>query len=130
MARRMRSRPRKPAWPSLVWNTCGVDAERVERAHAADAEEDLLAQAVLDVAAVEAVGDRAQVVGSFSSMSASSRYSGMRPDVGPPDLRVHGAPARSTSTRTPSHQRERHRVGVEVGVALLLPAVGRSSWRK
>ena len=39
----------------------GVDAEGVERPHAADAEEDLLAQAVLGVAAVEAVGDRADL---------------------------------------------------------------------
>ena len=39
----------------------GVDAERVEGAHAADAEEDLLAEAVLGLAAVEPVGDRPQV---------------------------------------------------------------------
>ena len=35
----------------------GVDAERLEGPHAADAEQDLLADAVLGVAAVEAVGD-------------------------------------------------------------------------
>ena len=49
----MRSRPRKPAWPSLVWKTCVGHAEGVEGADATDAEEDLLADAVLDVAAVE-----------------------------------------------------------------------------
>ena len=51
----------------------GVDAERVERPHAADAEQDLLAQPVLGVAAVEAVGDVAGSSGGFSSMSVSSR---------------------------------------------------------
>ena len=39
----------------------GVDAERVERADAADAEEDLLPQPVLGLAAVEPVGDVAEV---------------------------------------------------------------------
>ena len=36
----------------------GFEAEGAQDAHAADAEDDLLAQAVLGVAAVEAVGDR------------------------------------------------------------------------
>ena len=54
---RTRSSPRNPAWPSLVWNTVGLEAERAQGADAADAEHDLLAQAVVLVAAVEAVGD-------------------------------------------------------------------------
>ena len=40
-----------------------VDAEGPQRPHAADAEDDLLAQAVVRVAAVEAVGDRDAVGG-------------------------------------------------------------------
>ena len=57
----MRSRPRKPAWPSLVWKTWASMPSAVERPHAADAEQDLLAEPVLDVAAVEPVGDRAEL---------------------------------------------------------------------
>ena len=58
--------PRKPAWPSLAWNTSGRgragDARpHAEGADAADAEEELLAQPVLGVAAVEPVGDVAVV---------------------------------------------------------------------
>ena len=56
-SRRMRSTPRKPAWPSFMWNTSGSMPSAAQRAHAADAEQDLLAQAVLGVAAVEPVGD-------------------------------------------------------------------------
>ena len=50
----------------------GVDAEGLEGPDAADAQQDLLAEAVLDVAAVEAVGDGAEL-GGFSSTSVSSR---------------------------------------------------------
>ena len=64
----------------------GVDAERVERPHAADAEEDLLAQAVLGVAAVEPVGDLAQVVGVLVDVGVE-QVERDAADVGPPDLR-------------------------------------------
>ena len=40
----------------------GVDADRLEGPHAADAEQDLLAEPVLGVAAVEPVGDAAHLV--------------------------------------------------------------------
>jgi hypothetical protein len=56
----------------LVWNTWASIAERSQRPHAADAEQDLLAQPVLGVAAVEPVGDARPRVG-FSSTSVSSR---------------------------------------------------------
>ncbi len=47
-------------------------------------------------------------------------------DVGPPHLGDQRCePARSTSTRTPSHRVSAMACGIEVGVALLLPAVGR-----
>jgi hypothetical protein len=98
---RMRSRPRKPAWPSLVWNTSGRrDAEYAsQRAHAADAEQDLLAEPVLGVAAVEPVGDVAAVGSSFSSTSESSSSSGTRPTSARQTRACSGAPAGSTSTR-------------------------------
>ena len=44
---RMRSMPRNPAWPSLVWNTLGFEPRARERPHPADPEQDLLAQPVL-----------------------------------------------------------------------------------
>ena len=62
----------------------GVDAERVEGPHAADAEEDLLAQAVLGVAAVEPVGDRRgarRVVRLDVGVEQVERHPA---DVGPP----------------------------------------------
>ena len=52
---------------------------RGEGADAADAEQDLLADAQLAVAAVERAGDRADVLGVLPGMSASSRSSGTRP---------------------------------------------------
>ena len=50
-----------------------LDAERTERAHASDAEHELLSQAMLAVAAVELVGDRPRPVGGLPSTSVSSR---------------------------------------------------------
>ena len=49
-----------------------VQAERAQRTHAADAEDDLLAQPVLDVAAVEPVGD-AGGLGLLAGRPVSSR---------------------------------------------------------
>ena len=64
---RMRSTPRKPACPSFMWNTSGAGrpsdfGERADRAHPADAGQDLLLDPVFLVAAVEPVGDAAQLV--------------------------------------------------------------------
>ncbi len=87
---RIRSRPRKPAWPSLVWNTSGAGCAGdpgvgAQRADAADAEQHLLAQPVLAVAAVQPVGDRRGSASGFSSTSESSSSSGTRPTLGDPD---------------------------------------------
>jgi hypothetical protein len=49
-----------------------MDAERPQRPHAADAEDDLLAQPVLGVAAVEPVGD-GDGVGGIAGTFVSSR---------------------------------------------------------
>ena len=79
----MRSSPRNPAWPSFMWNTSGAgpplsSRQGPHRAHAADAEQQLLQQAVLAAAAVEPVGDR-RSSSLFAGMSVSSSSSGMRP---------------------------------------------------
>ena len=50
---RIRSSPTNAAWPSFMWQTVGSLAERPQRAHPADAEDDLLADAEVVVAAVE-----------------------------------------------------------------------------
>ena len=121
----MRSRPRNPAWPSLVWNTWASMPTGLQRPDAADAEQDLLAQPVLGVAAVEPVGDTADLVAVLL-------------DVGVEEVQGHPADVRLPQL---GHQRElvggevdldpdalaageRHDVGVEQRVALLLPAVG------
>ena len=120
----MRSRPRKPAWPSLVWNTCASIAERVEGPHPADAEEDLLAQAVLGVAAVEAVGDRADV-GRVLVDVGVEQVERDAADLGLPDPGDEGLAGQVDLDPHVLARREGHRVRVEVGVALLLPAVDR-----
>ena len=55
----------------------GLDTQGVQGADPADAEQDLLAQAVLAPTAVQAVGDR-PLGGPFSSTSESSSSSGAR----------------------------------------------------
>ena len=61
-----------------------VDAEGPQRAHAADAEDDLLAQAVVRVAAVEPVGDR-DAVGGVALDVGVEQVQGDLADVGAPD---------------------------------------------
>ena len=66
-----------------------VEPERLQRAHAADAEQDLLADAVLGVAAVQAVGHRA----TFRGVAVDVGVQQVQPDpadVGPPDLGLEG----------------------------------------
>ena len=101
----------------------GLDADGLQRPHAADAEQDLLAQPVLDVAAVQPVGDLADLVGVLL-------------DVGVEEVQRHPADARLPHLGHERHagqvdldpdavaRRQRHDVGVEQRVALLLPAVG------
>ena len=86
---RMRSRPRNPAWPSLVWNTCGCSSEGLEGPHPADAEQDLLAEAVLGAPAVEPVGDCPQVVVVLVDVGVEQVQLDP-PDVGQPDLGRQG----------------------------------------
>ena len=70
---RTRSRIRNAAWPSLMCQTVGLEAQRRERAHAADAEHELLLEARGAVAAVEAVRDVRGRARLFSGRSVSSR---------------------------------------------------------
>ena len=120
---RMRSSDRKPAWPSLVWNTCGSQAERPQGAHAADAEHDLLAEAVLDVAAVQAVGDAARPRRCCPRRRCRAGTAGFdRPSPATrATARVRRRGRRSTCTPVSARAPAR---GVEAGEALLLLAVG------
>ena len=124
MAWRMRSRPRNPAWPSFVWNTCVSTPTACKRAHAADAEQDLLAQPVLDVAAVQPVGDLTQVVGVLLDVGVEEvqRHAA---DVGSPHRRAQRQPRDVDFDAHAVDGGQRHRIRVEIGVALLLPAVDR-----
>ena len=86
---RIRSRPRKPAWPSLVWNTsggggAGDPGEGADRADAADAEQHLLAQPVLGVAAVQPVGDGADDLAVLLDVGVEQQQRDAA-DLGDPD---------------------------------------------
>ena len=110
----MRSTPRKPAWPSLVWKTSGAGraggrAVGADGAHAADAEQQLLLEAVLLAAAVEPVGDLAGggVVLLDVAVEQQQRHAA---DLRHPDLGVQGARLRqreATRTGLPSASSQR-----------------------
>ena len=108
----------------------GVDAERLEGPDAADAEEDLLAEAVLDVAAVEPVGDPAQVIGVLVDVGVE-QVERDAPDVGPPHLGAAAAcRPRSTVTRMPSHSVSDMAQGSWSGKRSCCQPSGDSPWRK
>ena len=87
---RIRSRPRKPAWPSLVWKTSGSGcpvsgAVGPDGADPADAEQQFLAQPVLGAAAVEPVGHLA--LGGLVLLHVGVEQQQRNPaDLGDPDL--------------------------------------------
>ena len=99
-----------------------LDAHGLQRPHAADAEQDLLAQPVLGVAAVEAVGDLADLVGVLVDVGveevqrhpsrARLPHLGDQRHAGQVDLHPH--PSHGVSAMTCGSSR----------IALLLPAVG------
>lgn len=132
---RMRSKPRKPAWPSLVWNT-RASMPRCRSARTPPMPRRIsLAQPVLGVAAVEAVGDHAEVVGVLVDIGVEEQQRGAA-YLGTPDLRdellageIHfdlsGPSPAVLAAIVHRAQRHRHAVGVEVREALLLPAVDR-----
>ncbi len=67
-----------------------VEPEGLQRPHPADAEQDLLADAVLGVAAVEPVGDGPSL-GGVAVHIAVQEVQPDAADVGPPDLAPAGA---------------------------------------
>src|SRR5690606_29981230 len=69
-----------------------LEAGGAERAHAADAEEDLLLQTVLVVAAIQAVGDAA-ILGPVLRNVRVEQEERDAPHVGPPDARERAAVA-------------------------------------
>ncbi len=131
---RIRSRPRNPAWPSLVWKHLGRGmpaqrAERPDRADPADAEQQLLAEPVLAAAAVQPVGDLVQVRLVLLDVGVEQQQWDAA-DLGHPDLRGQLAARGQVRTCTGApdlvaEQLERQAVRVPCRIPLGLPAVGR-----
>jgi hypothetical protein len=96
---RMRSSTRKAAWPSLMCQTVGLQPQRGERAHAADAEQDFLLDAGAPVAAVELVRNPAVGFAVLSSCGVE-QIQAVVADAGAPDLGPHHAPGEGTPTRS------------------------------
>ncbi len=105
----------------------GRDAHRRQGLHAADAQQDLLADAQLAVAAVEAAGDHAVAAGVGGDVGVQQVQ--LDPaDGDAPDLRLDGAARildadRQRPAAGLSHQLDRHVERIVLGVGLLLPAV-------
>ena len=76
----------------------GAEAQRLERAQAADAQHDLLLDALVIVAAVQLVGDLAMLRRAFCGMLLSRRYSFTRPTSIRHTFRNTSTPLRSTLT--------------------------------
>ena len=95
-----------------------LESERGERAHAADAEEQLLADPVLAVAGVERVGDQVDV-------EQVERHGGRRarPDVVAPHVGGHRL-ARQVDLDRDRLALQAERLGVDRRVGLGLPALG------
>ncbi len=124
--------PRKPACPSLVWNTSGRRATGdpgvgPQRADAADTEKQLLAQPVLGGAAVETIGHVDVVVGV--PLDVGVEHQQRHPThAGHPDARDevrtswHRDADRGAAAVGLPEQGDRQLVGVEHRVGLLLPS--------
>ena len=106
----------------------GLQAERAQGAHAADAEHDLLAQAVVLVAAVEAVGD-GDAVGGVAGDVGVEEVQRDAADVGPPDVDPDGSPARSTVSSTPVSTRPSEWGVKSATLSCCQPSASRR-WRK
>ncbi len=106
----------------------GEPGERADRPHAADAEQHLLAQPVLGVAAVQAVGDGADDLAVLLHVGVEQQQRDAA-DLGDPDAGgqrlLVGQADDDLGDRAVvlAQQRQRQAVGVEDRVGLLLPAV-------
>ena len=106
----------------------GEAGERADGAHAADAEEHLLAKPVLGVAAVQPVGDGADDLAVLLDVGVEQQQRDPA-DLGDPDARgerlLVGQADHDLRDRAVllAQQRQRQAVGVEDRVGLLLPAV-------
>jgi hypothetical protein len=106
----------------------GIDAQRMQRAHAADAEQRVLPQAHAGVAHVQARGDPAvrEVVLRPVGIEQQQRHA---PDVDAPDLRDDLALADRHGDRhgpavVAGDERCRHALGIRLDPVLVLPAGG------
>ena len=111
-----------------------TDRQRAQRAHAADAEHDLLVQPHLAAADVEDVGDRPVglgVVGNVRVEQQQRSAADFRQPHGAPDRpagEVDAHAERPTVGIGNPAQREARRI--EVGIGVLLVAVASIVWRK
>ncbi len=99
-----------------------VDTEGAQCPHAADAEDDLLAQAMVGVAAVEAVGDR-HTVGGVAFDVGVEEVQRHPADVGAPHADRDGI-AGEVDGHTDAGVGEPERLRVHVQAVFLLPTVG------
>ena len=100
----------------------GEGVDLLEGADAADAEEDLLLEAVLGVAAVETVGDVPADLGVLLDRRVE-QVERDAADLGPPESGQERRAGQVDLDGVALDRREGHGVGVEGDVALLLPAV-------
>ena len=105
----------------------GLDAHHPERPVAADAEQDLLLDPHLLVAAVEAGGQRL-VLGRVGVVAGVEQQEPAAPDVHPPDAQEDVAPGELDAEAHRLAVRPEHRLGGQLGagdrlVEVLLPAV-------
>ena len=107
----------------------GLEAHRLQGAHAADAEHDLLADAGIDIAAVERIGDIAILRQNIFGDVGIEQIERDAAHVEPPDLNVDlagGQPDGDLKVLPGGvlNGHERQRVEVVDGIALLLPSIG------
>ena len=100
----------------------GVDAECLERADATDPEEQLLLQAVLDIASVESIGDRPQLRRVLVDVCVEQieRHAA---DIGPPHLRNERMAGKIDRHAHAIASGQCHAERIQVGIPLLLPAL-------
>ena len=101
----------------------GLDPGRLQGPHPTDAEQDLLADAVLGAAAVKTIGDRPQFV--VVGVDVRIEQIQLDPaDPGPPHLGLEQVAGQVDGRPDPVDQLEGHGVRVEDRIVLLLPAFG------